>query len=110
MDIYIKYLNKTQIDSIQNYKNITDLDNVNPGDSIKYIYKKNLKFRTGGVVVKKINNTLILRNMPYKYSYPIDLNRAILFHKVKKIDKHLEFMKYLSQSIDNNTLKITKVE
>lgn len=111
MDTFRKYLNKKELKSIKNYKHITNLDSVKPGDSIKFINKINLKFRTGGVVIKKINNTLILRNMPYKYSYPIDLNRAILFHKANvKIDKHLEFMKYLSDSIDNNILKITKIE
>ena len=41
--------------------------------------------------------------------YPICLQNIFLFHKSKNIDKNLNFIKYLSDGLNNNSFKITKI-
>ena len=36
--------------------------------------------------------------------------KYFLFHKSRTVDKNLSFMKYLSDGLNNNSLKITKIE
>ena len=107
--MYKQYLNKYQLESIKNYTHINTLNNINIGDSIKFIDKKNLKFKQGGVVTKIVKDCLIIRNLRYKYMYPICLQNIFLFHKSKNIDKNLNFIKYLSDGLNNNSFKITKI-
>ena len=107
--MYKQYLNKYQLKSIKDYIHINTLNDVNIGDSIKFIDKKNLKFKQGGVVTKIVKDCLIIRNLRYKYMYPICLQNIFLFHKSKNIDKNLNFIKYLSDGLNNNSFKITKI-
>ena len=108
--MYKQYLNKYQLESIKDYTHINSLNDINIGDSVKFIDKKNLKFKQGGVVTKIAQDCLIIRNLRYKYMYPICLQNIFLFHKSRTVDKNLSFMKYLSDGLNNNSLKITKIE
>ena len=111
MENYMKYLNTKQIEHIKDYK-LIDSNNFNilkPGDFLKYIIKKNLQFRQGGVIIKIIENTIIIRNLRCNYVYAVNTDQHILFHK-EHLGKsnHREFMEYLLKGIDNNTIKVTK--
>ena len=108
--MYKQYLNKYQMESIKDYTHINSLNNINIGDSIKFIDKKNLKFKQGGVVTKIVQDCLIIRNLRYKYMYSVCLKNIFIFHKSRSMDKNLNFMKYLSDGLNNNSFKITKIE
>jgi hypothetical protein len=107
----MKYLNTEQQKKVKNYKYINDenfLENIKVGDYIKYIIKQNLSFRQGGIVEDILNNNIIqIKNTRYKYSYLVNCNDHIIFHKSKTNSKR-DFMEYILKGLNNNTFKITK--
>ena len=111
MDNFMKYLNTSQQKILENFSYINDkIDLVLHGDHIKYIKKKNLQFRHGGIVSEVINNTIVIKNIRYKYSYTINTNDHIIFHKSKynRKNKNRDFMEYILNGLDSNTIKVTK--
>ena len=117
MDNYTKYLNKKQKLRVENYKCINDIDflsdGINKGDRIKFIKKKNLFFREGGIIENIIdNNTLEIKNIRYNFCYYINCDNSIILHKSKnykkKDDTEREVFEYILNGLNNNTIKITK--
>ena len=110
-DIYLKYLNTAQKEKVKEYAyiNESNFSNIKTNDFVKYIKKKNLQFREGGVVSQIIKNTLIVRNIRYNYKYAININDHIILHRPRRRrNSKREFMEYLLKGLDNNTIKITK--
>ena len=104
----MKYLNKDQQKTLSDYSYANNnLEQIQKGDRVKFIIKKNLQFRQGGVVTEIINNTLVVKNVKYKYSYTINLNNHIIFYK-KKTDKKRHFMEYILNGLNDNSIKVTK--
>ena len=116
MDNYTKYLNKKQKLRVENYEYINDIDFLNneikKGDRIKFIKKKNLCFREGGIIENIIDsNTLEIKNVRYNFCYYINCDNSIILHKsknYKKDNSNREVFEYILNGLNNNTIKITK--
>ncbi len=111
MSDYLKYLNTKQQKCVENYKLIdgSNFHTIKKGDYIKYIIKKNLKFRYGGYVFNIIKSTIFIKNRKYHYVYPIDLKNHIILHLPHKSKtSHRDLMQYLLNGLENNTIKVTK--
>ena len=114
MENYMKYLNKYQQTQIKNYTPINDkfTENLKPGDLIKYIEKKNLKFRQGGKIEKVYNDTiLVIKGYSYNHkkhiTFLVDSSLHIIFYK-KTYTKQRDLMEYILKGLNDNSLKITK--
>ena len=109
MENYLDFLNSNEKKYLEGYNLVEDLSKIEIGDYIKYIKRDNLQFKQGGKVIKKYNTSLIINNIKYKYNYPLDIRYNILFCKKNiRVDKNLEFIKYLENGLKNDVFKITK--
>lgn len=112
MDIdYLDYLNESQQELVKNYNLVTlnNIKNIKNGDSIRLIQRSNLQFKHGGVVIKLIDNSIIIRNISYKYNYLVSLDNYIILHKVTdRNSKTRKFMEYLLNGLENKSIKVTK--
>ena len=108
---YLDYLNDSQLKLVKNYNLIT-LENINKirnGDSIRLIQRSNLQFKHGGVVIKLVDNSIIIRNLSYRYNYLVSLDNYIILHKVNERNgKTRKFMEYLLNGLENKSIKVTK--
>lgn len=108
---YLDYLNKSQQEIVKDYNLITNdnIINIKNGDSIKLIKRNNLQFKQGGVALKIIDSSILIRNLGYRYNYVVSLENYIILHKAnKKVSKNRKFYEYLLNGLDNNSIKITK--
>jgi len=107
---YIKYLNSKDKQKVLNYYYIKDFKNIKVGDRIKYIIKQNLKLKPGGTVINIINNNVITVSVKKHTQLTIDnINNFILYKSSKKkCTKTRDFMNYLLEGLDNNTITIKK--
>ena len=111
MEYYLKYLNTKQQKCVKNYMliNNSNFNIIKKGDYIKYIIKKNLKFRCGGYVFDVVKSTIFIKNRKYHYVYPINLKNHIILHLPHKSKlSNRDFMQYLLNGLENNTIKVTK--
>ena len=108
---YLDYLNKSQQELVKNYNLITseNISNIKNGDSIRLIKRSNLKFKNGGVALKLIEDSILIRNLSYKYNYVVSLDNYIILHKAnERSDKKRKFMEYLLHGLENKSIKVTK--
>ena len=111
MQEYLKYLNTKEKELLKNYQLLdeTNFNSIKNGDYVRYIIKKNLKFRKGGCIYNIVNNTIFIKNIRYNYVYPINMLHFIIFHKPHKPKmSNRDFMKYLLNGLENRTIKVTK--
>ena len=108
---YLDYLNKTQQALVKKFNLITsdNFSDIKNGDSIRLIKRSNLQFKNGGVVLKIIEDSVIIRNLSYKYNYLVSLDNYIILHKVnERNNKTRKFMEYLLNGLENRSIKVTK--
>ena len=112
MDInYLDYLNKKQQTLVKHFNLITleNISNVKNGDSIRLIKRSNLQFKNGGVALKNIEDSILIRNLSYKYNYVVSLDNYIILHKAnEKNSKTRKFMEYLLNGLETRSIKVTK--
>lgn len=108
---YLDYLNKSQQMLVEKYHLITfaNILTIKNGDSIRLIKRSNLQFKNGGVVLKLIGESILIRNLSYKYNYVVSLDNYIILHKAnEKSSKRRKFMEYLLNGLENRSIKVTK--
>ena len=106
---YTKYLNKTQQQKVSKFYYIKDFTNVELDDRIMYIMKKNLKLHNGGKIIDIINGQVI-RLKSRNRTWTIDcLNNYVLYKSKRYRPKERDFMQYLLESLENNTIKVNKI-
>ena len=96
----LKFLNKKQQKSIENFELYLKNIKLNIGDQIKYISKKNYKLKNAGYIKNIIDNRYLI----FKYKL-VDIQTNFIFVKKKK-KKINEMFKYLLNGLENNSILI----